>query len=122
MPNLTIEYSANLTNFDAEKTLETVNTAIAALTQHFKEMDIKSRVIRHEHFRIGTKDEPRAFIHAQLSILSGRSKEIKKEISQTLLQALRQSYMASPGNLAVQFCSEILDNDRDSYLKETIML
>ncbi len=120
MPQLTVEYTGNLTGFDASKTLNILNSALAA-SGHFKEADIKGRAIKLEHFRIGTQPEGRALIFAKLAILSGRSPEIKKRLSAMLLEGLKKSY-THKSKLQVQFCAEIVDMDRDSYMKENMVI
>ncbi|MNF15950.1 hypothetical protein D3C80_2187700 [compost metagenome] len=58
----------------------------------------------------------RAFVHVKLAILSGRSPEVKKQVSESLLAALNEA-VQWPAELDVQLCVEILDIDRDSYSK-----
>lgn len=114
MPHLVIEYSANLPALAPTDLLRTANMALMR-TGQFQEADIKSRAIGFEHVAIGTADTPRAFVAARLSILSGRSPETKRDIARTLLDALES---AVPGAaLELQVSVEILDIDRDSYMK-----
>ena len=72
MPHLTLEYSKNLDTFSASAALLDINRALLASGQ-FEEADIKSRAIALDCCQIGVQDLPRAFIHAKLAILSGRS-------------------------------------------------
>jgi 5-carboxymethyl-2-hydroxymuconate isomerase len=51
--------------------------------------------------------------------LSGRSAQIKKQLSESLL-AVVQDVCEWPSGVEVQLCVEILDIDRDSYSKTAI--
>ena len=61
----------------------------------------------------------RAFIHVKLALLSGRSPQIKKQLSESLLAVL-QDLCEWPAGVEVQLCVELLDIDRDSYTKTAI--
>lgn len=118
MPHLTIEYSDNLPQFDANKALMAVNQALVASGQ-FEEVDIKSRAVRLSHFLVGTSTANGAFVHAKLAILSGRSIEIKQELSKTLLSTLN-AVCAWPATLQVQLCVEVQEIERQSYAKMSV--
>ena len=115
MPHLTIEYSNNLPQFNAEGALMALNQALVASGQ-FEEIDIKSRAVRFDSFLVGTVPVGRAFVHAKLAILSGRSIEIKQELSNSLLRTL-QAVCAWPEKLQVQLCVEVQEIERQSYAK-----
>jgi 5-carboxymethyl-2-hydroxymuconate isomerase len=88
MPHLTIEYTDNLPQFNASGALVALNNALVASGQ-FEEIDIKSRAIRIGTFLVGTSPDDRAFVHVKLAILSGRSIQIKHELSESLLLVLK---------------------------------
>ena len=113
MPHLTLEYSGNLP-VSAKVLLLNMNAALAA-SAHFKEIDIKSRAVRFDEFAVGTADG-RAFVHAKLAILQGRTAEIKRQLSETLLVAL-QSAGNWPAGLDIQLCAEIQELESASYAK-----
>ncbi|MCY1395130.1 5-carboxymethyl-2-hydroxymuconate Delta-isomerase [compost metagenome] len=116
MPHLHLEYTNNLPELDADKVLLRLNHTLAASGQFTSEVDIKSRAVQVGVFRIGTALAERAFVHVKLAILSGRSPEVKKQVSDSLLAALNEA-VPWPQGLDVQLCVEILDIDRDSYSK-----
>ncbi|QQZ43490.1 5-carboxymethyl-2-hydroxymuconate Delta-isomerase [Pseudomonas sp. SK3(2021)] len=118
MPHLYMEYTANLPQLDADKALLRFNHALVASGQ-FAEYDIKSRARKVETFRVGTGLGERAFVHVKLSLLSGRSPQIKKQLSQSLLAVL-QELCEWPAGVELQLAVEILDIDRDSYGKLSI--
>ena len=81
MPHLTIEYSANLPHYPEAETLTALNAALCAHPQVQDEADLKTRFILADSFEIGIAPANRAFVHAQLRLLSGRTPEAKKELS-----------------------------------------
>ncbi len=61
----------------------------------------------------------RAFVHVKLALLSGRSPQIKKQLSESLLAVL-QELCEWPAGVEVQLCVELVDIDRESYSKTAI--
>ena len=119
MPHLHMEYTANLPELNADVALMRLNNALVASGQFGAEFDIKARAVRVETFRVGTAPGERAFVHVKLALLSGRSPEIKKQLSESLL-AVVQDVCEWPTGVEVQLCVEILDIDRESYTKTAI--
>ena len=115
MPHLTLEYTPNLPAFDARALLMECNQVLADSGQ-FAEVDIKSRTAVVEPFVVGIATEPRGFIHATLALLSGRSPEIKRDLSQRLSTVLQRHFPPIPG-LHLQIVVELQDMDRDSFTK-----
>ncbi|MGY2164126.1 5-carboxymethyl-2-hydroxymuconate Delta-isomerase [Pseudomonas tolaasii] len=119
MPHLHLEYTANLPDLAVEKTLLRLNNVLMASGQFGAEVDIKSRAIRVESFQVGTSLTPRGFIAVKLSLLSGRSPQVKKQLSESLLAAL-QDVGEWPEGLHVQLSVQLVDMDRESYSKVAI--
>ena len=117
MPHLTVEYTANLTALDTPALLQCLNKTLLASGQ-FEELDIKSRAVALDCFRVGNRDSGQAFVHAKLAILSGRSEAVKQQLSAALLAELQG--LQWPTGLSVQLCVEILDIHRPSYAKATV--
>ncbi len=115
MPHLTLEYSGNLADLDVEQYLLELNRTLVA-SGEFEEIDIKSRALRFDHFVIGTAPEQRAFIHAKVAILQGRSPEVRRALSGRLLERLQQLCHGASRH-QTQLCVEILEIERDSYAK-----
>lgn len=114
MPHLTLEYSDNLGTAISPAVLRGLNHALVA-TGHFDEADIKTRALAFDCVAIGTDDAPRAFLAATLSLLSGRSLQVRQEIAQALLTALEAAVPAN-GN-ALQTSVQLIEIERDSYAK-----
>ncbi|MFZ6751169.1 5-carboxymethyl-2-hydroxymuconate Delta-isomerase [Undibacterium sp. Ren11W] len=118
MPHLTIEYSDQLTGFDAAAALLKFNRVLVA-SGEFEELDIKSRAIAFSSYLIGTQTHGRAFVHVKLALLSGRSAVIKQQLSEQLLQALQQA-SAWPPAIQVQLCVELIEIEPAFYCKIAI--
>lgn len=116
MPHLHVEYSDNLRDLDVDRLLLRLNHALVGSGQFADELDIKSRAVALASFRVGIAPLARAFAHVKLAILSGRSAEVKRQLSASLLEVLKEAIPARAG-LDVQLCVEVLDIDRDSYSK-----
>lgn len=115
MPHLTVEYTNNLAGFDTPQTLLALNRVLVASGQ-FDAIDIKSRAIALDTHLVGTGEGACAFVHARLAILSGRTAETKRALSEALLVALKEA-CAWPAALHVQLCVEVQEIERESYAK-----
>ena len=119
MPHLHMEYTANLPGLNADVALIRLNNTLVGSGQFGAEFDIKSRAIKVETFKVGTAMGERGFVHVKLALLSGRSPQIKKQLSESLL-AVVQDLCEWPTGVEVQLCVEILDIDRESYSKTAV--
>lgn len=119
MPHLTIEYTSNLPHFPEAEALRSINAALCASPEIPEEADLKTRFIVADSFEIGTAPAHRAFVHAQLRLLAGRSPETKKVLSGQIAAVLRE-LTPRPHGVMVQLSVEVVDMDRASYSKERI--
>jgi len=118
MPHLTVEYTSNLPTFDANDVLLALNKVLASCG-HFEDMDIKSRALRLDTHLVGLGQPCHGFVHAKLAILSGRSEDTKRALSDALLRAL-QAVGRWPADTDVQLCVEVQEIERASYAKVTV--
>ncbi|KAF1309554.1 5-carboxymethyl-2-hydroxymuconate isomerase [Pseudomonas sp. SG-MS2] len=116
MPHLNLEYSDNMRELNVEVLLLRLNHALVGSGQFADEADIKSRAQAFAHYRVGTAPAERAFAHVRLAILSGRPAEVKKQLSASLLEVLREAIPEQAG-ADLQLCVEVLDIDREPYAK-----
>jgi len=116
MPHLNLEYSDNLPALNVDVLLLRLNHTLVGSGQFADEADIKSRAQAFQQYRVGTAPGERAFAHVRLAILSGRSSEVKQQLSHSLLEALRDAIPEQPG-VDLQLCVEVLDIDREPYAK-----
>ncbi len=120
MPHLIVEYSHHLAGFPAAQALAELNQAVTSSPEIVDEADLKSRAVQVQHCAVGTAPPARrAFVHAQLRLLSGRSPEAKADLSERIAAVLRQ-LTPRPEGVLVQLSVEIVDMDRGSYIKERL--
>ena len=119
MPHLIVEYSSNLPAYPEAQALAELNAAVCASPEVLDEADLKSRFVRNASFHVGTVASGRGFVHAQLRLLSGRTPEVKKELSERIAEVLR-AHTPRPQGVMVQLSVEVVDMDRGSYAKERL--
>jgi 5-carboxymethyl-2-hydroxymuconate isomerase len=119
MPHLTLEYTRNLADFAIDDTLLEINRSLFESGEIQAEADLKARAYALDTVRIGTAPGPRAFVHAQLRLLSGRTPEAKQALTERIAVVLRQR-VPRPDGMLVQLSVEIVDMDRPSYVKERL--
>ena len=119
MPHLIVEYSQNLAGFPEAQALTELNQAVTSSPEVLDEADLKSRFVLVDSFEIGTAPANRAFVHAQLRLLSGRTPEAKKDLSERVAEVLPR-LSPKPAGVMVQLSVEIVDMDRGSYVKERL--
>ena len=117
MPHLNLQYTANLAGYDADAALARINQALA-LSGHFDELAIKSRACALEHYRVGTADTGRAFIHVQLKVLPGRDDATRKAFAEIIIAALSSVLADCPPS--TQLCVEVDELDARTYTKRVI--
>ena len=119
MPHLTVEYSSNLAGFPKAEVLRALNQSVAGSPEVKDESDLKTRLVALDDFEIGTASAARAFVHAQLRLLSGRTPEAKKDLGERIADVLRR-LTPRPAGLMVLLSVEMMDMDRASYVKEKL--
>ena len=119
MPHLIVEYSGNLPHFPEAQAMSELNATLCAHPEVLDEADLKTRFVVADSFAIGTAPAQRAFVHAQLRLLSGRTPEAKKALSDRIATVLRD-LTPRPVGVMVQLSVEVMDMDRGSYTKERI--
>lgn len=110
MPHCVIEYTRDVEQkIDINNLLETAFNAVETCG-HFDRAAIKARAIGFDIFKSGQNRDD--YIHIKLRILSGRTPEQKKEISDHMVANLSQ-HIENTKSLTV----EIIDMDIGSYGK-----
>ena len=98
MPHLTIEYSRNLAGFPEAQVLAALNQTITDSPEVADEADLKSRCVVHDSYAIGTAPAQRAFVHAQLRLLSGLLRTHRHRAAPPHAAAHRNAGAAECGN------------------------
>ncbi|WP_159911211.1 5-carboxymethyl-2-hydroxymuconate Delta-isomerase [Pantoea sp. 18069] len=119
MPHLCVEYSANLADLPEQQMLTELVNSVCNHPTIADEFDVKGRIAKTQQYVIGTVAASRGFIHAELRLLSGRTPEVKKELSDRIADVLRR-LTPHPEGMLVQVSVEISDMDRGSYHKSKL--
>ena len=116
MPHIHLEYSDNIDTLEVKPMLLALNQAL--LDGEFVQSgnEVKSRAIRQSDFVIGVDGDAEAYLHAKVSLLSGRDEATQSAISKLLLKTLQQNFKV-PTDLTVQICVEMIEMPRNSYSK-----
>jgi 5-carboxymethyl-2-hydroxymuconate isomerase len=104
MPNLVLEYSANLI-LDVDETLQRVNAAIAGC-KVFDDDDIKTRATRFERYLVGSEGRGDGFAHLRIS-MGPRDAETEGRIADAAIAAM-QATIRVPEGVRAQLCVEVL--------------
>ena len=90
MPHLTLEYTDNL-EFDAQPLLKRLHSELVA-TGAINLKGLKSRVVQHSEYRMADGNPEYAFVHVNLLIREGRPLEVQKDMSQRVLDVLKETF------------------------------
>jgi 5-carboxymethyl-2-hydroxymuconate isomerase len=115
MPQITLEYSANLPGAIASEELLLALHRILRDVGGLRIGNCKSRVVPAARFLVGEGEAGGAFVHLDVRFLEGRSPEVRRTVGEALLAALREAYGACGDGL--QITVEIGDIPRAAYFK-----
>lgn len=119
MPHIHLEYSDNLENFAPKPVLLALNQALVEGAYVGAANELKSRAICQHDYVIGLADASQAYVHAKVSLLTGRSMELQQQIAQVILHTLER-HMPAQSQVSVQICVEILEMQKATYSKKII--
>lgn len=121
MPHLHLEYSDNLQHLiQTQPLLLAMHQALFNAGYVTDPDDLKSRAIMQQDYVIGLSPRTdQAYAHAKVSLLSGRSVEVRQAISALVLEVMQQSIAPQP-ELKIQLCVEIIEMPKQTYSKVTI--
>lgn len=118
MPHCILEYSDNIKDkTDNRAILKNIHDILIS-TKLFSLDDIKSRAVVYHDYLVGDGNTDRAFVALNISILSGRSAEIKKKISQDCLEILKLSFPESREKLKLSLSVRINEMDKETYRRD----
>jgi len=112
MPHMIIEFSQELASDERIGSMMDAIHQAALSTGLFEESHIKVRMLPIQYYI--TNKVRDSFIHAQLRILSGRSTEQKKILSETVLASIKDQHWP-----VKRITVEVVDMDSDSYSRYT---
>tara|TARA_R110000850_G_scaffold277144_3_gene424065 strand:+ start:30202 stop:30624 length:423 start_codon:yes stop_codon:yes gene_type:complete len=117
MPHIVIEYTPNLTDLPFNAMLDAVTRRLAESTEVQDEADLKARVVRADHFRVGLEDSGRGFIHITIRIMAGRNTQAKQDFSQRVTDGMLEHMPKFGEEMTVHLSVEVVDIERESYRK-----
>lgn len=110
MPHAVVEYSKSLEpSFEKAAFMKAIHDAMFA-SGEFGEKDIKIRLYPCDHALVAGKEQ--GFVHITIYLLSGRSKETKKKLTQGLLKVVQ-----GLGLTVASVSVDARDLDREVYSK-----
>ena len=117
MPRLTLRHSNNLIdNYDKIQLFKELHDYLIK-TKHFGNInDIKS-TIEEKWYYLGDGDLDNIFITLELKILSGRSDEVKRELSSGALEILKNHFQLSIRNRKANVTCFVSEIDKVGYSK-----
>ncbi|MEZ8988997.1 5-carboxymethyl-2-hydroxymuconate Delta-isomerase [Vibrio breoganii] len=114
MPNLVMEYTDSLEDrLNTQGLLQDMHQALID-SGLFDLNSVKSRTLRCHSWLIGDSEDQNDFIHVTVELLSGRTPEQKKALSQSVFAILTEQ-ASWVGSVTVN----IRDMDRDCFAKHT---
>ncbi len=117
MPNIQLEITPNILDSIDFKELFSAIHKILYEQGGIKLDNCKSRVSAVEHYHIGDGNPSKAFVQLTISIIAGRSAELKQRIGNACLAQLKLSYAESIACLDLQITVEIVDIKPEEYFK-----
>ena len=117
MPHAILEYSQNVVEtVDHHEFFRRLHEIIVS-SGPFSLADIKSRVVRHDHFYVADGNPHHVFAHLSISVLEGRDVAIRRALAEGALALLREAYAVSFEKLNCHLSVEVREMARATYLK-----
>jgi 5-carboxymethyl-2-hydroxymuconate isomerase len=117
MPHAILEYSDNiLDDADFVHMLSRLHELLVE-TGGCNPREIKSRVYRVEHYRVGDGSENNSFAHLTIRVKEGRPPEMHQRMGEAALGLLREHYSRSLEQQRCDLTVEIHQMKRDCYFK-----
>ncbi|MGW3242621.1 5-carboxymethyl-2-hydroxymuconate Delta-isomerase [Streptomyces sp. NPDC001070] len=118
MPHITVDYTGNLADaFDRRGFALALHPLVAKIIDTRVEA-CKTRFRRSEEYVLVDGAPEHAMILVQAAVLSGRTPEAKTQLSEAVLELLREHLAPTP-QLSVQTAVDIVDLDRTWYRSHT---
>jgi 5-carboxymethyl-2-hydroxymuconate isomerase len=116
MPHITVEYSRSVADaFDRPGFAKDLHEALVTVAGGRAE-GCKTRFVPLDEEYIADGAPHHAMIHAELALLSGRTPEVKRELTEAALALLRRHTAPTPA-VGLQFSVDFRDLDTEAYAK-----
>lgn len=117
MPQLTLDYSNNITQTINFKVLFSQLHRVLHQVGNVNIDNCKSRAIRQNEYYVGNGIKENAFAHLEIRFLEGRPMGLKQAIGEACLQILETHLEETIDKLNPQITVEIVDIPKSSYFK-----
>jgi len=114
MPHIHLEHTDNIHIADIMDLFKSINDILVKLV-NIKVENCKSRAIKFNNFYIEPNDNNKGFVHLQINILEGRTKEIKSKIGLESLKVLKSFITKNTVGCSIQCSMEIRELKRSNY-------
>ncbi len=119
MPQITVEYSAEIADFFDRGGFALALHPVLAEVAATGVAGFKTRFVPLDDVVIGDGAAGVGMVHVRIGLLSGRTAETKKAVSD-VAQVVLAKYLAPAPGVTVQVSVEILDMDSGSYTKQVV--
>lgn len=117
MPHITVEYSSNLNQrISMRDVIAGIHAAVLA-SGAFEKGGVRTRAISQDLYVVADGDPDNSFIHVDMRIAPGRSAETKKQVSQSILEVLREHTKEVMKQYGLGISIEIRELDQTASLK-----
>jgi len=120
MPHLTLEYTANCVLL---KPASELFSKLHTLLEHYAKADLmscKGRLHKVEDFYIGANLEKRAFVHLDIRLIEGRTKQTLQEVGQKTLECMQTCFGPQHDGIVLEFSVEFNELSKDTYQKSSL--
>jgi 5-carboxymethyl-2-hydroxymuconate isomerase len=117
MPQISLEYSSNITQKIESAVLLSEITSVIAAAAEIPVGNFKSRLLKREEYLVGEGGESDAFVHLEVGIFSGRTLDVKRRIGEDCIEHLEEYFSPSAGELSLQITVEIRDMEKAAYFR-----
>ena len=120
MPHIKLEYTENI---DASLTKPIFKELRNILIENaaVKDENCKCKAIWMSVNAVGRDGDLRHFYHLEISLLQGRSKEVRQKIGQQSLASLKEYFADNSGKIKKQFSVEIREIKPGNYFTSTVL-
>ncbi len=117
MPHIILEHSANIPlPGNAQDLLKDLHDTLISCHTSYNMIDIKSRIITHENYRVSDGTREQGFVHLQLAILP-RDPDVRKSTAEKLGARLQELLAPSLAGKNYAISVETRELDKNSYVK-----
>ena len=119
MPHLIIEHSANIPKNSIKSLEEEIQDTMNSVEGNFDADQCKARAISFDDYLVGRPDQSTSsFIHITLKALSGRSVEVRKNLSVKIAEFTNKFFIdLNLGSKRCDISVDIVEMNRETYKK-----